>query len=226
MRNVVVLVLLMTAGCYPTLPAHVGEGTEVLEAKRVGLTFVGGGAGFADNCCKNTATQGMGGLEIRGRIGIGHKQEIGASVFGGAGAGIGGGDPPFIIGGKGTYKIAPAKWIAIIGSAGAQSVGAAAVATIGGDATVILAPYTSDDGMQLYSGVKAGFAIPVLQNASAVSEAITIPVGFVLPVGEQVRFLTETGFVSGFTQLSQAGGSQSAISFGGYGLLAFQYRFR
>jgi hypothetical protein len=231
-RAVAALLLLSvpTAGCYPTLPPFVGESTEVLQPKQMGVRVMGGGAMFATNCCKDGSTaQPMGGLETRFRIGVGAKQEVGASFFGGIGGAVGGGDPPFVIGGKGTWKIAPVQWLAVIANGGGQVVGVAAVATFGGDLAVIAAPYTSSGGTQLYTGVKGGLAIPVLNNATATSEAFTIPIGLSLATSERVRLLFESGGVLGLSQThtgGASGGTQSATSPGGYGLVAFSFNFR
>lgn len=230
MKRATVTLLLLSAGCYPTLPPFVGESTEVLEPKKMGIRVMGGGAMFDTNCCKDGSTaQGMGGLEARFRIGVGAKQEVGATFFGGMGSMIGGGDPPFVVGGKGTWKMAPVPWLAVIANGGAQSVGTAAVATFGGDVAVIAAPYMAANGTQIYTGLKSGIAVPVLNNATATSEAFTLPIGFSLATSERVRLLFETGGVLGLSQThtgGSGGGTQSAASVGGYGLVAFGYNFR
>jgi hypothetical protein len=53
----------------------------------------------------------------------------------------------------------------------------AAVALAGGDVAAIFAPYISERGNQLHTGLRVGFAVPVLENAHATSEGRTIPVG-------------------------------------------------
>lgn len=230
-RTIILLFALTSIGCYPTLPPFVGESTEVLNPKQMGFRVMGGGAMFDTNCCKDgSSAQGMGGFEARFRVGVGAKQELGASFFGGVGQTVGGGDPPFVVGGKGTWKIAPVPWLAVIANGGAQSVGVAAVATIGGDAAVIVAPYRMENGSQLYTGFKAGLAVPILNNATAVTESFTLPIGFSLATSERVRLFFETGGVVGASQThtgsGASGGTQSAASLGGYGLLGFGYNFR
>lgn len=232
MKRIVCLVLgLLGSGCYPTLPPYVGESTEVLRPGQMGIRAMGGGAMFATNCCKDgSSPQGMGGLEARFRVGLPAKQEVGASFFGGIGQMVGGGDPPFVVGGKGTWKMAPVPWLAVIANAGAQSVGVAAVAHIGGDAAVIVAPYRMENGSQLYTGLKFGFAVPVLNNATATTESFTIPIGFSLATSERFRLIFEGGGVLGASQThtgsGSASGTQGTVSFGGYGLVGFGLNFR
>jgi hypothetical protein len=215
---------LLATGCYPTLPPHLAEGTEVNEAKQVGLTIAGGGAGFDVNCCgQGSATQAMAGLEARVRVGVGARQEVGASLFGGAGTTIGNGEPPIVVGGKASYKVAPSRWVALIASAGGLSAGVSAVAIFGGDLAVVVAPYTAPSGLQVYTGAKGSFSVPILQNAKATNEAFTFPIGLVIPVSDRTRLIGETGFVLG---LGQQSGGQTAMSPGGYGLFAYAHSFR
>jgi hypothetical protein len=103
------------------------------------------------------------------------------------------------------------------------------IAVFGGDLAVIAAPYTAANGSQLYTGLKGGFSVPVLQNVQATSESITFPIGFSLHTSERVRLIFEGGFVIGLTQLhsgAMPGATQDAASPGGYGLAAFAYNFR
>lgn len=229
-RNLVsVVAFLASAGCYPTLPPYLAESTEVLAPKKVGLTFVGAGAGSDTNCCgKGSAVQGMTGIEARVRIGMGAKQELGASFFGGIGTAVTG-DPPWAVGGKGTYKIAPLPWFAIVANGGAMTFMVSSIAVLGGDLAVIVAPYTAPNGTQLYTGLKGGFSVPVLQNVQATSESFTLPVGVSIHTSDRVRLIFESGFVIGLSQThsgSMPGATQDAASPGGYGLFAFAYNFR
>jgi hypothetical protein len=216
-------------GCFPTLPPHLAEGTEVLEPKKVGLAFVGGGGGFAANCCKQGASEEGGGLEARVRVGVGARQEIGAAFFAGIGSVVGGGDPPFVVGGKGTYKIAPLRWLAVVADGGGMVFRVAGVAVLGGDLAFIAAPYIAPNGTQLYTGFKVGFSVPVLNNAQATNESFTVPIGVSLHVSRRTRLIFESGFVMGLSQVrsgAQPSPSQDAASPGGYGLFAFAYDFR
>ena len=220
------------SGCYPTLHTPFAEGTEVLEAGKVGLTVVGGG-GYAQTNqpgTQPTLGTGFGGLEARVRVGVGAKQELGASFLAAVGSAQSGGDPPFDVGGAITYKIAPVQWFALVADAGVLDVNAASIVTWSGDVAAIFAPYTAKDGSQLYTGARGGFAISMLtnQNAHAVSEAVTVPVGYALQLSERSRLMFEGGFVLGFTQLTHEltpAVTDNYTSYGGYGVVGFRYVF-
>ena len=220
------------SGCYPTLPTPFAEGTEVLGAGKVGLTVVGAG-GYAQTNqpgTQPTLGTGGGGLEARVRVGVGAKQEVGASFIAAIGTGSAGSDPPFNVGGLVTYKIAPVEWFALVADAGVLSVNAASIVTWSGDLAAIFAPYTAKDGSQVYTGARGGFAVPMLtnQNAHAVSEAVTVPLGYALQLSEKTRLMFEAGFVLGFTQLTHEftpAVTDNYTSYGGYGLFGFRYVF-
>lgn len=220
---------LLTSACYPTLPPQLAESTEVLAPKKVSLTFVGGGAGLADGCCgKSTSSQAVGGLETRIRVGIGNKQEIGASFFGGIGTPVGGGDIPFAAGGKLSYKVAPVSWLAFVANGGVLDVSAASTAVFGADLAAIVAPYTAADGSQLYVAARGGFAIPVVQGAHDINESIAFPIGVSLHTSDRVRLFFEGGPVMGFAQLQNdtGGPGTSSTMVGAYGVVAVSYLFR
>ena len=220
------------SACYPTLHTPFAEGTEVLAPGKVGLTVVGGG-GYAQTNqpgTQPTLGTGFGGLEARVRVGVGAKQELGASFLAAVGTAQSGGDPPFDVGGAITYKIAPVQWFALVADAGVLSVNAASIVTWSGDLAAILAPYTAKDGSQLYTGARGGFAIPMLtnQNAHAVSEAVTVPLGYSLQLSKKTRLIFEAGFVLGFTQLTHELTpvvTDNYTSYGGYGVFGFHYVF-
>jgi hypothetical protein len=221
------IMLGVATGCYPTLPPHLGEGTEVLGPGRVNLAVAGGAAPFVGKDATGASVnQFAAGIETRVRTGIGANSEIGAAVFGGFGTTVGGGDPPFALGGKLSYKWGPLPWLAFVVDGGAMDFAVASVAVFSGDLAVITAPYTWANGMQFYVGAKGAFSVPVLQNATNVNEAIIVPIGLRIPTSEKVRFFVEGGPIAGFAQQSSAGGSSSTNSFGGYGTLSLTFLLR
>jgi hypothetical protein len=231
MRRLLVPFALLASACtvgYPTLPPHLAEGTEVLRPGGVDVNVaLGAGAGGLQDPTGAWATQFGAGFEARLRTGLGAKSEIGASLFAGAGTGQGGGDPPFAVGGKLSYKVAPLPWLAIIAGGGAMDFRVSATAVFSGDLAVVVAPYMAPDGKQLYLGLKGAFAIPVLQDATAVGGSVLVPIGFEIPASKRLRFYIEGGPLAGFGQQSQsAGGSTSGVGFGGYGVVAFTYVLR
>jgi hypothetical protein len=217
----------VATGCFPTLPPHLGEGTEILGPGRVNLAIAGGAGSFeAKDATGAYANQFAAGIEARVRTGVGVNSEVGASFIGGMGTSVGGGDPPFALGGKLSYKWGPFPWLAFVADAGAMDYAVASVALFSGDLAVITAPYTWANGIQFYAGAKGAFSVPVLQNATNVNEAIIIPIGFRIPASERVRFFVEGGPIAGFAQQSSSGGSSSTNSFGGYGTLSLTFLLR
>ena len=165
MRSTLVSFALVATGCYPTLPPHLGEGTEVLAPGRVNLAIAGGAGSFEGKDAAGSWVNQVGvGLEARVRTGVGANSEVGASFIGGMGTSVGGGDPPFAIGGKLSYKWGPLPWLAIVADAGAMDFAVASVALFSGDLAIITAPYTWANGMQFYAGAKGAFSIPVLSE--------------------------------------------------------------
>lgn len=225
---ITVSLALVASACYPTLPPHLAEGTDVLPAGGVNLN-VAGGAGDAqikEPVTGNYANSFLGGFDVRVRTGIGAHSEIGASIFAGFGTGVAGGDPPFGLGGKLSYKFAPIKWFAVVADAGALDFAVASIGVFSGDLALIFAPYTSANGTQLYVAGKGAFAIPVLQNATNVNEAIIVPIGLQLPLSDKVRMYFEAGPLLGFAQQSSGGTTTSTNSFGGYGTVAATFLLR
>jgi len=230
-RTCLVVFSVALVACYPTLPPHLAEGTEVLRPGGASVTLVGGGAGFDANCCAgassptSASTVGGGGFETRVRVGIGAKQEVGGAVFLGLGTASGGGDPPFAAGGELSYKIAPLPWFAVVVDGGALDHAVASVAVAGGDLALIFAPFIAENGSQVYAALKGSFAVPFLNGARDVNEALEVPIGVSLHLSKRVRFIAEGGPVLGFAQLvtDEAPASQNVTSVGGYGVLAFQF---
>ena len=165
------------------------------------------------------------------RVGVGAKQEIGIAGALALGNGNAGSEPAGTAAAILSYKVAPVSWLAIIADAGVQDIGiSASVVGFGGDIAVIVAPYIARDGSQLYTGARGGFSIPILggQNAHAIDESLTVPVGYAIQLSKRTRFLLEAGFVLGFTQLTHEltpPVTDSYASYGGYGLLGFHYVF-
>ncbi len=228
MRPILVALALVATGCYPTLPPHLAEGTDVLKPGGVSLNVAGGAGDSQVNqpVGATAANQFLAGAEVRARVGVGANSEVGGGVFLGVGTSVGGGDPPFGIGGKLTYKYAPVKWFAVVADAGAMDFAVASVAVFSGDLALIFAPYTSPDGKQLYIAGKGAFSIPVLSGATNVNEALIVPIGFQLPLSEKVRMYFEAGPLVGFAQQNNAGTTTSTNSFGGYGTLAWTFLLR
>jgi hypothetical protein len=229
MRLSLAATLVVTTGCYPALPTHFAESAEVLGPGKVGVTIAGGGAGFDTKLRGKPLTYGAGAFEARVRVGIGHDQEIGGSVFGGVGTGVAGGDANGGAGAKISYKIGPARWLAFVADAGVMDLNSASVVVPSGDLAVVLAPYTASDGTQVYTGVRGSLGVPILEGARAFDEGITVPVGLAFHASERVRMFAEGGFIAGFGQFAgQAGftGLNDTSTLGGYGVLAFGYVFR
>ncbi|HEY1955521.1 MAG TPA: hypothetical protein VGH28_07910 [Polyangiaceae bacterium] len=230
MRSVIVSLAVLAAGCYngyPTLPPQLAEGTEILAPGSVDLNVAAGAgeAAYPDTTGKTTS-QFAAGFEARLRTGLGAKSELGASLFGGGGTSVANGDPPFAIGGKLSYKIAPVSRFAIIVDGGAMDFRVSSTAVFSGDLALVFAPYMADDGKQLYVGAKGAFTVPVLQGATATGESIVIPIGFELPTSKRVRFIVEAGPIFGFGQQSTPSGSLSTNGYGGYATLAFTFLLR
>jgi hypothetical protein len=218
---------IVATGCFPTLPPHVTEGTDVLGPGHVNLNVAGGAGSFvAKDATGAYANQFAAGLEARVRAGVGAHSEVGASFIAGMGTSIGNGDPPFALGGKLSYKWGPLPWLAIVVDAGAMDYAVAAVALFSGDLAVIAAPYTWANGMQFYVAAKGAFSVPVLANATNVNEAIIVPIGLQIPTSQRVRFYVEAGPIAGFAQQSSSGSSSSTNSFGGYGTVALTFLLR
>jgi hypothetical protein len=211
------------------MPLPLAESTHVLAPGKISLTVAAGGAPIAASCCGSTTTVVEAvGTEVRARIGVGLKQEVGVSVFGGAGTAVGHGDIPFAIGGKLSYKIAPLPWLAIVAGGGILDNGSASVAEGAGDLAVIVAPYTARNGSQFYVAARGSFAIPVLEGATDVNEALAFPIGFAWQTSKRVRLFVEAGPLFGFAQLSTSdapGSGQSTSAIGGYGTLAVAFMF-
>jgi hypothetical protein len=225
--------VILLAGCYPTLPPQLAEGTEVLRPGGVSLNFAGGGAAFATNVSPSmgtsTTTIAAGGLESRVRVGVGGNQEVGASLFLGVGSAYGGGAPPFALGGKLSYKIAPVPWLALVVDAGALGEGSATVAILAGDLAVIVAPYTARNGSQLYVAARGSFGVPFLAGARDVNESFEVPIGFALHTSKRVRFFIEGGPVLGFAQQvvdAAPNVSQDVTSAGAYGVIGVTFVLR
>jgi hypothetical protein len=217
------------SGCYPTLPTHFAEGTEVLSPGKIGLTVTGGPAGFDTKLRGNHLTEIAGGFEARTRVGVGQQQEIGASVFAGVGAPVSSGDVHIGAGAKLSYKIAPIAWLAVVVDAGVLDLDSASVVVPSGDLAVIVAPYTAPGGTQVYTGLRGSLGIPILKGARASDEGITVPLGLALHASERVRLFVEGGLEAGFGQFAGDAGSSGlndTSTLGGYGLLGFGYVFR
>ncbi len=208
------------------MPLPLAESTTTLRPREVSLTVAGGGAVVGATCCQNVTVGEVGGTEVRARVGIGAHQEIGASVFLGVGTTVGHGDVPFALGGKISYKIAPVPWLAIVAGAGGMDYSASSVALGAGDLAVIVAPYTARNGSQFYVAARGSFAIPVLEGATDVNEALAFPVGFAWQTSRRVRLFVEAGPLAGFAQLwttNAPGPPQTTSTLGGYGTLAVAF---
>src|SRR5207249_9336739 len=82
----VIAIAPLVVGCYPTLPPHLAEGTEVLAPGRVSVNIAGGATSVEANCCAaGTANEFAAGFEARLRTGLRYNQEIGVSAMFGMG---------------------------------------------------------------------------------------------------------------------------------------------
>lgn len=229
MKSIVAAVSIAATGCFATVPAPIAEGTEVLPPHAAGLTLAGAGGGFG-GICKATESclsqLGVGG-EGRIRLGLRGHQEIGASGFGAFVTSQGNtsslaGQPSttFIGGGEVSYKIAPVPPFAIVAGAGALDEGGSAV--IGGSLALLVAPYTSEKGTELYTGARGSFGIPVFKGGSGATESLVVPVGFSFKSGRDVRVFFEGGLAVGFNQYTDAAdpkSNQDTTYVGGYGAI-------
>ena len=215
---------LTSSACYSTMPPHLAEGTEVLRPGQVNLN-VAGGAGYGERVAgeSNDAQFGAG---FEGAVPRGPRRKAGArrKRHGWMGTSVGGGDPPFALGGKLSYKVAPLPWLAFVASGGAMDYAVSATAVIGGDLAVIVAPYTAANGNQLYIAAKGSFIVPVLKNATGIDEAIIVPIGLSFRASERVRFYVEAGPIAGFYQQSNTTTSITAV--GGYSVVALTFLLR
>jgi hypothetical protein len=212
------------------MPSQFAESTETLEPGKVGVT-VAGGAGAIAACCKanNGSPVGFGGGEARLRVGVGGKQEVGVSAFGGVGS-----NNPVdgALGGKLAYKIAPVPWLAVVANAGAYDFmgggtgGISHTAVFGGDLAAILAAKLDSQGNAIYSGARGSFVIPVLDGAHGATETVTVPVGIMLATSERVRVFLEGGLLLGFSQFTDEKDPTSSgdtTTLGGFGTAAIQF---
>lgn len=221
--------VLLSTGCFPAMPAPIAEGTEILPPHAAGLTLVAAGGGFGGMCKATQSCEsqfGVGG-EGRLRLGLPGHQEIGASGFGAFVTSQGdtsslAGQPEstFVAGGDVSYKIAPIPWLAIVAAAGALDRGG--TAAVGGSLALLVAPYTSEKGTELYTGARGSFAIPIFSGGTGAAESLVVPVGLSLKSGRDVRVFFEGGLAVGFDQYHAAidpKTSQDATFVGGYGAI-------
>jgi hypothetical protein len=216
----------MTA-CFATVPAPFAEGTEVLPPHTTGLTLVGAGGGVG-GFCKPTETClaqfGVGG-EARIRLGLRGNQELGASGYGAFVTSQGNTSSlsqqpstTFIGGGEVSWKIALVPAFAIVAGAGALDEGGSPV--VGGNVGLVVAPYTSAKGTELYTGARGSFGIPIFKGGSGATESVVVPVGFSFKSGNDVRVFLEGGLAVGFNQYRDAAdpkSNQDSSYLGGYG---------
>jgi hypothetical protein len=218
----------LSIGCYSTLPSHFAESTDVLDPGSVGLTVAGGIAGLAEGCCKATATGRLvGGGDVRARIGVGARQEVGASLF----AGVGDGSAvPYELGGEASYKVAPVSWLALVAGGGAMAVvDPSTTAVLGGDLAAIVAPYTDPHGTQIYTGARGSIAAPILKGAHGATEAMTLPLGAAIGTRQPFRYFVEVGAVVAWSQYHDEKDpsiSGNGTTLGGYGAAAVAFVLR
>lgn len=240
MRVTLLALLLASAACAPTLPPHFAESTEVLAPREVGITVAGGVAGL-DTQSKSGNMNAVDGDfviaagEVRARVGLGARQEIGISGF--AGVDLASKTLAYGGGGKLSYKVAPASWLAFVAGGGAYAFTSGDAPVFGGDLAVILAPYTDPRrGIQVYTGARGSFAIPTFKcsacapgvGAHGASEGLTIPIGVAIHTAERVRFFVEAGFLAGWFQYRDEPPKypNDGVVLGGYGLVAVTFIIR
>ena len=226
------LAALGSAACVPTMPSAFVESTEVLDSGRVDLTVAGGAGAVAACCDKASAAAGFGGGEVRARIGVGGRQEVGVTAFGGAGSNPADG----VMGGKLAYKIAPVPWLAIVANAGAYDFlgsqvggGISHTAVFGADLAAILAANLDARGTQLYGGARGSFVIPILSGATGSTEALTVPIGLTYQASEVARLYVEGGLIFSGAQFNDEADptfSGSGTQLGGYGALGVRFALR
>lgn len=216
--------LCVFVGCaHPTLAPRLAEGTTVLKPGQVGLTIDGGGGTGSFDIGGNAMTARGVGAEGRVRLGLAHDQEIGLSAVAAVSLPH---TSESVVGGYASYKIAPKPWLAFVAELGALDKIVSTTAIFAGSVAAIVAPYTSSGGSQLYAGLKGSLAIPVLQDATARTELIALPVGYSWHMNESIELIGEVGFGLGFEQVDSGGTTTETSGYGGYGLLAFGYKFR
>ena len=220
---------IVSTGCFATVPSPIAEGTEVLPTHAVGLTLAAAGGGVG-GFCKPTesclAQLGAGG-EARLRVGLPGHQELGVSGFGAFVTSQGNSSAlsqqpttTFVDGGELSHKVAPVPAFAIVAGAGALDEGDTPV--VGGDLALIVAPYTSAKGAEIYTGARGSFGIPIFKGGSGATEGLVVPVGFSFKSGSDVRVFFEGGLAVGFNQYRDAldpKSNQDTSYVGGYGAI-------
>jgi len=195
----------------------------VLAPGRVGLTVAGGGGAGQFTINDNNASGRGVGAEARVRVGLPGDQEVGLG-------GIAGISLPHtadsVAGGNLSYKIAPRRWLAFVGELGVLDKIVSTTVIFAGSVAGIVAPYTADNGSQLYMGLKGGLSIPVLQDSSATTEVISLPVGYSWHATERMQLIAELGIGYGMEQINSGGTTTPTSGYGGYGLVAFGYTLR
>ena len=91
---------------------------------------------------------------------------------------------------------------------------------VGGSLGLLVAPYTSEKGTELYTGARGSFGIPIFNGGSGATESVVVPVGFSFKSGSDVRVSFEGGLAVGFNQYRNAADPKSnldATYLGGYG---------
>ncbi|MSP62927.1 MAG: hypothetical protein EXR72_21850 [Myxococcales bacterium] len=75
-RRAVALLLSAVAGCTPLVPFHLAETSQVLSAGEVSVSGAAGAESFVQS-----KPDFLGGIGLRVRGGVGHRQELGGEVF-------------------------------------------------------------------------------------------------------------------------------------------------
>jgi hypothetical protein len=223
-RCFVVILFALGAGCAPTIPFAMVETADVLARNQVSVTIAGGGGGGSSITSNAKSSFCCGGGDLRVSVGVGRKQEVGAdvAVLGQHGA--------LYPSGKLRHKVGLVRHLALVtgvGGSGAIALDAGGKNSplyLGADAALV-ASTDRIDGMQLYGGLRATFALPAsaqfYQNLP--TEGVTVPLGLAIHLGARGRLFIEAGLLVGASQYeSQYTKLETTAWVGGYGALAFQ----
>jgi hypothetical protein len=215
------LTITLAAGCVPIsapIPLHLAETATPLQRGELRATAGGGGGVMG-------LDGGGGGGDVRLRIGVGARQEVGVE---GELLRVDTGKPDnksprwigksFVYGLKVSWKGAPTDWFAVIAGAGAMS--AATGESAGADLALV---FSRPVGIvRPYAGFRGTIAFPV---ARPLADAGGITGGLVVPGGLSFHFTSRADLFleGGWTQLWSDGGQHEHG--GGYCLLALAYAF-
>jgi hypothetical protein len=217
----------------PTPPFHFAETAAVLRPGEVGVTAAGGVGGMG------LGANGVG-LGLRGRVGVGGDQEIGAEA---TVIHVSDGDmatpempwqgPSDSVAAKLSWKIAATRWLALeVGAGGSH---AATGDAVGGDLALIASVPDPWGPFRPYLGVRGGLAMPVgrdTSEAGGITDGMTVGLGTMLAMSDSLDLVGEAGLVGAWshgyhtTTADSAREAETQSDGGGYLVFGVALRFR